>query len=575
VTELAIILDVSAPQRRRIEVALEADVGPGDDTFFAPAWTPGSYLIREYVRHLRGLAATDIGSGAELAVEPVAKNRFRVPSARRRRVRITYSVYAHELTVRTSDVDGDHAYWNGACVLLWPVDRTDERAALSVRLPRDWAFVTQIPHRRDGDVVHLESANLDELIDAPCLAAPHLETVDFDVLGKPHRFWFHGLGPVAVPEHLASDAAKIIEAAAAVFDVGLPYERYDFLSLHTDVGGGGLEHTDSSTLLAPRTTFVAGKPYRGFMGLVAHEHFHVWNVKRMRPAELWSFDYETELYTELLWIAEGFTAYYDDHLCLRAGVHDPASYLGVVANSLNALASNVGRFHLSLGRSSRDAWVRLYRPDEDTRNSSQNYYSNGALAAMVLDLTIRAASEGRRSLDDVMRHLWRGTWQNGRGYERADIEEALAHAAGRPLSELLARLVDGPFDPDCETLLAGHGVESTREGEGKPRFGVAFRAETMVLASVVDESPAWHAGLAPGDEILAIGGLRVSNLVDWQKTVDAIAQADRPLEVLLSRRGRVQEFAITPDRDPGSIHLRLASDPDDTAAALRRAWLGA
>ena len=537
-----------------------------------------SHRSREYVRHVRDLRAT---AGADprrdLAVEQVSKNRFRVRVDDPCTIELSYSVYAHELTVRTSDVGPGHAYWNGACVFLWPTDHTAGRASVRVRHREGWQFVTQAPHRQEGEgLVVLEPATLDELVDAPCLCAADLDIHEFDVHGVPHRYVFHGLGPVSPPDHLIDDTVRIIEAAAKVFgdDGALPYRRYDFLSLHADAGGGGLEHTDSTTLLAPRTALRSGKPYRGFMGLVAHEHFHVWNVKRMRPTDLWEFDYEREQYTELLWVAEGFTAYYDDLLCLRAGVHEVASYLAIVAQNITALDANRGRMHLSLSRSSFDAWVRLYRPDEDTRNSSQNYYTNGALAAMLMDLAIRNASDGARSLDDAMRALWRDTWEQGRGYTRQDVNAALNEAAGTDLSALCSSLVDGAFDPDFAEALATHGVRLERETTKGSYLGIALRKDSTVVANVVDEGPAWHAGVCPGDELLGVAGLRI-RAEDWEKILEVTTHPGEEFELLLSRRGVLTTLRVHPTPKQAAARLVLEDEIDDSTRARRVAWLGA
>jgi len=566
-------LDLRHTANRRIPVALELAVqATGEIELFFPTWTPGSYLIREFARNLSDLRASR-EDGESLPIDYTAKNRWRVRAEPGARIRLSYSIHAHELTVRTAHADSDHAYWNGACVYLWPLGQEHDAATIHVDIPESWGLATQLEQERTGNTITLHAENLDAAIDAPCLAGV-LDRLPFEVLGIPHEAVFWGMGGIRVPDEFIPDTRRIIEEAAKVFGGVLPYERYTFLSLHADSGGGGLEHTESSTLLAPRTTFAPRKSYLGFMGLVAHEHFHVWNIKRMRPEEFWTFDYERENHTELLWVAEGFTAYYDELLCLRAGIHDPESYLETVAQSIDSLASNPGRELLSLSRSSFDAWIRLYRADADTRNTSQNYYTNGALAAMVLDLTIRAASGGERSLDDAVRRLWQSTWEEGRGYTRNDVDRCLSDAAGEDLSALVASLVDGPFDPDFAPLLEQFGIAiRSASRAAAPYLGMTLRKSTTTITQVVAGGPADVGGLCPGDEILGMGGLRAA-AEGWEALFDAVASPERPLEVLVSRLGVLTTCIVRPGVAPSKIKLAIAEDASPGASALRTGWLG-
>jgi predicted metalloprotease with PDZ domain len=309
------------------------------------------------------------------------------------------------------------------------------------------------------------------------------------------------------------------------------------------------------------------------MGLIAHEFFHVWNVKRMRPAGLWDFDYERENYTELLWVAEGFTAYYDDHLCRRAQILTAEEYLGIVANGITELRRTPGRMHQSLSEASFDAWIRLYRPDEHTRNSTLSYYGNGALAAMVLDLRIRAETRGAKSLDDAMRHLYEQTFANGRGYTKESVCESLSHAAGCDLSDLVTCLVDQPLDPDFTEIFTAFGLELTEKVSQVPYLGLHFKAGTTTISSVIENSPADQGRLIPGDEILGLAGLRVTS-PSWSKVYDHVAQTGKPLEVLLSRRGRIVRQSITPELRPHGKHRLVASkNASKQQVELREAWL--
>ncbi|MHC4851949.1 MAG: M61 family metallopeptidase [Planctomycetota bacterium] len=604
-------LDARQAARRRLlvtmDLALEAAPEPPDPgeartvELLLPVWTPGSYLVREYARHLSRFRAVDAATSTPLRWHKTAKNRYRiqVPSGTGQ-VRIQYTAYAHELSVRTAHLTADHAMWNGACVLLWPWDAAakkpaDRSAEVMVQLPAGWELHSQLPARAGDnnatyDATHdsspvLTADSLDELVDSPCLAGRPV-TLGFDALEKPHTLVLDGLCGVEVPENLVEDVGAIVAAAANIFDDKLPYDRYLFLCLFTDHGRGGLEHRSSSLLLAPRTTFHAPKDYENFMGLVAHEHFHVWNIKRMRPADLWHYDYENENYTRLLWVAEGFTAYYDDHLCRRAGVLTSSRYLEIVAKHIADMRRNPGRLDQPLADASFDAWIRLYRPDENTRNVTQSYYGNGALVAMLLDLKIRALTDGEQSLDDAMRALYHRTYLKDRGYTEDDVVACLSQAAGTDLSQLVQDLVHGPLDPDFAAAFEPFGLElvekpasknsnknNSRNKNDSCYLGVQFKSGSSSLASVVLDSPADQAGLAPDDEVLALNGLRVTP-GSWTELFAAVARVDEPLTALVSRRGVVREIEVVPGAPPpGEVKIQPCEDSNARQDALRQGWL--
>ena len=582
--DLSYWLDVRNPGRRRIEVTAEVDVsdlaakaqgaGPSSQEFFLATWTPGSYLIREYSRHLGSVRAKDPITGQRLAHHKVAKNRIRVDVPQgTTRLLLEYTVYAHELSVRTSDLTTEHAYWNHACVLLWPVDQLHLKARIGVRMPAGWDLATALPIERGADGPVMIADNFARAVDAPCLAAKFVRT-DWSVRGVPHSLVLEGLASVRVPQNLLADLTRLIECAADVFDGALPYPSYLFLCLFSDSGHGGLEHTDSTTLLSSRTALHRNREYRDFLSLAVHELFHAWNVKRMRPVEFWDYDYERETYTSMLWLAEGFTAYYDDLLCRRAKVHSLSDYLGILAKTATAWLSGTGRLALSLSDSSFDAWIRLYRPDENTRNSSQNYYGNGSIAALVLDLTIRRATSGQRSLDHALRELYRTTFAQGRGYTRQDVVQSLSHAAGEDLGPLLARLVDNALEPDLTPLLAAFGVKFVQRDREKPYLGMSYQGDSLVVNFVNENGPAFESNIAPGDEVIALNGLRVTS-GSWAEVAEATLTIGTSVRVLTASRGVITERSITPLPNPtGTIALELDPAASPEAVALRDGWLG-
>lgn len=594
---LRFVLDATRPETRHLRVALEFDTQTSDPgapsiELFLPTWTPGSYLVREYSRHLSRVRALDAASGEPLPCAKSAKNRFTIAIApSTRRVRVEYSVHAHELSVRTADLTAGHAYWNHACVLLWPVGQPNVGAEILVRKPAGWRLACSLPRRTaDSRVLPwptaatgsgatlqtaveetLVAASLDEAVDAPCLVGTGA-WLEFVVEGVPHGVVLDGLGGLTAPSSLPQDLSAIVRAAAGVFGGRLPYAHYLFLCLFTAEGHGGLEHGESTTLLVSRTALRTDKGYREFLSLAAHELFHAWNVKRLRPTEFWNYDYEHENYTELLWLIEGWTAYYDDLLCLRAGLTSVDEYLAVAARNITGMRSAPGRFRLSLAESSFDAWIRLYRPDANTKNSSQNYYGNGAVAAMCLDLQLRAATAGRSCLDDVLRSLYAATFAAGRGYRREDVFAAVASIGGPECVAALRAWTEGVLDPDLAILLAPFGLRLVPKDAGRPFLGLSFEAGKTTVATVQADTPAEASGIAPGDEILALAGLRVDS-DRWGDVLQAVATVGQPIEVLLARRGVVAQLVITPSAGVGALTIERDPGAGAAAVSLRDAWL--
>ncbi|GDY01417.1 peptidase M61 [Planctomycetota bacterium] len=578
--ELSFWLDVRSPQRRRIEVSLEIPstslrrIDLGWQDFFLATWTPGSYLIREFARQLNSVRAIDALSGKLLTVRKISKNRVRVELPTEEvQLRLEYSVYSHELSVRTSDLTPEHAYWNHACVLLWPTNQLDLPARIFVRAPAGWSLATALPFERTDDGFVMTATDYACAIDAPCLSSK-FERLEWLVRGVPHAIVLDGLATVRPPNDLLDKLTRLIECAADVFGGSLPYPNFQFLCLFSDSGHGGLEHADSTTLHSGRAALHNDKEYRDFLSLAVHELFHCWNVKRMRPVEFWTYDYEHENYTSMLWLAEGFTAYYDDLLCRRANVHSMSDYLGILQRTITTWMTGAGRRNLSLSDSSFDAWIRLYRPDENTRNSSQNYYGNGSLVALVLDLTIRGATGGARCLDHVMRELYRTTFVAGRGYDRNDLVKCLGVAAGKDLGPLLALLVDGPLEPDLTPLLDEFGVKLVKRDCDKPYLGVSFDNSQLTITFVNENGPGFDAMLAPGDEVLALDGLRVT-ANNFGNVAEAVLAIGKSVRVLTSSRGVIVERSLTPQPNPAgaiSLELDLAAIPN--RVSLRDGWLG-
>ncbi|MFO0275855.1 MAG: M61 family metallopeptidase [Planctomycetota bacterium] len=576
-------LDVRHPATREIGLELTvspaafptASPAPGEFELFLPTWTPGSYLVREYARHLSRVVARDAATGADVPVRKVAKNRVRlVGLAPGQRVVVAGSVYAHELSERTADLSHALAYWNHACLLLWPVGARSAAARLAIAHPPAWELACALPRVDDGSAPGAAVLHADDLaaaMDAPVLLG-ELQRLRWDVDGVAHELVADGLGPVALPPRLRDDLRAVVTQAQAVFGGPLPYASYVFQCLFAADGHGGLEHAASTTLLMARAALASDAGYREFVALAAHEHFHAWNVKRMRPAEFWDYDYERENHTEFLWLAEGWTAYYDDLLCLRAGVFTRQQYLEAATKNVQGMFAAPGRMRLSLRESSFDAWIRLYRPDENTRNSSQNYYGNGAVAAMCLDLSLRRATGNAASLDHVLRRLYAATFAAGRGYTPADVQRALADVGGEGAVAMLESLVADRLDPPLAELLGAFGLRLTLRDTERPYLGIHFEGASTIVASVQRATPAYDAGVHPGDELLAVDGMRVDG-ARWNDVWQAVAKVGRPVELLLARRGLVQRMAATPKAAPGTAAIEVDDGASPAAKAMLAGWL--
>ena len=421
--------------------------------------------------------------------------------------------YGHELTVRTNHVDDTHAHVIPAATFMYLDGAQQQPVSLALVAPEGWRTATGLPAGGDGYL----AGDYDELLDCPLEIGRHL-TLPFEVDGVPHRIVVWGDGNLD-QQRLTADVSRIVEAARDLFG-GLPYRDYTFFLLLGGRGaGGGLEHRNSTSLLLPRHSFT-GKGYERCLGLFAHEFFHVWNVKRIRAAGLGPFDYTREAYTTLLWVMEGFTVYYTDLLLLRAGLIDRRRYLERLAEDIVALQTTPGRHVQTLEQASLNAWIKFYRPDENTPNTAISYYLKGGLVALLIDLELRARSSGKRSLDDVMRYLFRHFPLDGPGIaDRTTILDAIEAATGQRLDELVDSAVDTVAELPFAEALAGAGLSLAWDWkdkiEDRPRPSLGLRTKhsegQLRVAVVLSDGPAWRAGVSAGDELVAVDGYRVAD----------------------------------------------------------------
>jgi len=577
-------------------------------TLAMPAWIPGSYMIRDFARNVVSLSAEQAGQDGDnpsLPVTKLDKQTWRIDRIGAGAVRVHWRVYAWELTVRSAHLDRTHGYFNGPSLFLRVLGLDDRPCRVELLPPpdaayADWRVATSM-QRADappwgfGTYV---ADDYDDLIDHP-VEMGRFDVVDYQVQGVPHAMVLTGRHHADLAR-LARDLAPVCAEHAALFGE-LPIDRYLFLTMVVGNGYGGLEHRFSSSLLCSRHELpamtgdtgkdVADKDYRRFLGLCSHEYFHLWHVKRIRPRVFAEQGLDREVHTRLLWAFEGITSYYDDLALVRSGRIDVKGYLELLAETITRVQRNPGRLQQTLAESSFDAWTKFYKQDENAPNAIVSYYAKGALAALTLDLTLRRDSNGDCSLDDVMRALWQRHGRPDVGVEEQGIEAIAADVSGLDLRGFFAVALDSTEDLDLASVLASMGVElRLRPAKGptdvgavtetfedtRPRPDIGIRLQPDLreaqLAVVLDQRPAQLAGLAPGDQIIAVDGIKAD-----AACLDGLLQRaviGEPLTVHAFRRDELMTFEVTPDAAPAdTCELRLIEDADEDVLARRKAWL--
>ncbi|MFL6374671.1 MAG: M61 family metallopeptidase [Pyrinomonadaceae bacterium] len=507
--EISYKVSMSRPWTHLFEVEMNVNWSQMPDTteLKMPVWTPGSYLIREYERQVQDFAVKD-AAGTPLTWTKTSKNTWAVNSKGAKGFTASYRVYSNELTVRTNELNDEHGFWNNAGLLFFIKGQLQAPAAIRVVPAKNWRVATGLPPV-EGQANTFRAPNFDVLYDSPFEVSDFKE-VSFDSHGKRHRIIISGEGNYNL-QRIATDAAKIVDEAYKIFgEYG--YDNYTFIvNLR---GGGGLEHLNSTALQTGRFSFSPDSRYKGFLGLLAHEYFHNFNVKRIRPDALGPFDYESENYTRNLWVAEGGTEYYATLILLRAGFITPAEFLESKANTIEQLQARPGRFEQSLEDSSFDAWIKYYRPDENAINNQISYYDKGELVNWLLDLTIRSDSGGQKSLDDVMRYLWTEFFKKGRNYTPQDYQKAAELMAGRSLDDFFSKYVRGVVEIEYSPIFAPFGLDLrvTQPNAGRAYIGADLAEDNgrLSVRSVPANTPAYEQGINASDQIVAIDGYRAS-----------------------------------------------------------------
>ncbi|MEL6927584.1 MAG: M61 family metallopeptidase [Cyanobacteria bacterium J06600_6] len=536
-----------------------------------PVWTPGSYLVREYARHVQDFSADD--GRNQLASRKLGKNYWQVDTEGVSEVKVSYRVYANNLTVRTNHLDATHGYFNGAALFFLVPGLEQEAIEVKIVLPQaDWQIATTLPQIKDRANTFI-AQDFDTLVDTPFEIGIH-SVYDFDVLGKPHSYVVWGQGNVK-PEQVIADTAKVIEVEAEMFG-GLPYEQYLFLLHLSGSGYGGLEHKDCCTLNYPRFNFRDRQKYERFIQLVAHEFFHLWNVKRIRPKALEKFDYEVENYTTSLWFCEGTTSYYDILIPLRAGIYNRKACLKNLSDDINKYLNINGRKVQPLGESSYDAWIKLYRRNEYSDNNQISYYLKGQQVSLLLDLLIRAKHQNKRSLDDVMRLMWSRFGQEEIGFSETQLRETIAEVAETDLSDFFTRYIETTEELPFDKYLNPFGLYlKTVNDADIPYLGIKVQSENNreVIKFVASQSPAALAGIDGKDELLAIDGIKADAKTLNERLKNY--QAQDTIQVTVFHQDQLKTVAVTlAESQSNRYELAIKEDLSPEQQQNLTGWLG-
>ena len=535
-----------------------------------PVWAPGSYLVREFSKNVEGFTAK--AGNKQLKAEKVKKNTWRIYNGTEKSVRINYSVYAFEVSVRTAFIDASHAFLSPTGIFMYPDNQLALGSTVKVIPYKGWSKVSTALEPVAGKQFTYTAKDFDILFDSP-IEVGNQDVFEFMAAGVKHEVAMYGGGKYD-PARLKADMAKVVDQATAIYGEN-PNQHYTFIVHNFARGGGGLEHLNSTVLGASRDGYATEEGYKDFLSLVAHEYHHLWNVKRLRPVALGPFDYENENYTTNLWIAEGFTAYYENKFMLRAGFESPDEFAGKLLFAVSGVINTPGAKVQSAAEASFDAWIKYYRPNENSNNTSVSYYNKGEVVGLLLDLEISHATKGTKSLDDVMKAMYLQCKSTRKGYTDAEFKTMAEKISGISLSDFWSKYVNGvhPIEYAKYFGYAGIKVEDGNAGKNIPYLGIALRGPEghMSITAVSRNSAAWVDGLNVGDEVISIGAeLVIDKLPELQdkKVGDVVT-------VKIKRDFIEQEIKVTLKANPNVslVPSMEASISADQRQVLKK-WMG-
>lgn len=582
------IVSIADPTKREIHVQLSVKSAADGLTLRLPAWIPGSYMIRDFSRHIVEMRATD-SAGFQLQIEKIDKHSWRIDACEEV-LCVEYIVYANDLSVRGAHVDNTHIFFNGASIYLAVegVQHLPHRVEIlkpGARASVNWRVATTLPATAVDDQGYgqYEARDYEQLIDYPVEIAD-LSTVEFTVNGIHHGIAIYGRHHCDF-NRLCDDLVKICGTHAQLFGE-LPLQQYLFLVTAVGDDYGGLEHRDSTSLICRRDDLPVDENdkisdgYRRFLGLCSHEYFHLWNVKRIQPLKLKESQLDQEVYTSLLWAFEGITSYYDDLALLRSGIIPLKSWLELVTQTITRVMRSKGRHRQSVADSSFDAWTKFYKQDENSSNAIVSYYAKGSLIAFGLDMTLRQCSEDRVSLDHLMRMLWKRHGKTGEGVDEDDIQHLAEELLGEPLTDFFNNYVYGVEELPLESWFAqidiGYHLRPAKNLDDTGKIyncepaksqavavlggRTAQRQAGVKLLGVTSGGAAQLSGLIAGDVIIALDGLKVTHK-NIEQRIARLPQGEATT-IYAFRRDEFMEFSFIPQlaqADTCDLWIRHAS----------------
>ena len=568
---LSHVIKMPEPQTHYFEITTTVDLSntsykkPFVDLKMA-AWTPGSYLIREFAKNLEAVKAE--ANGKPMSISKINKNTWRVAlGVSTKKIQVTYRVYAFELSVRTSFLDDSHGYINPANVLLYVNEFANLPHDIRIEPYKNFKVVSTAL-KETGKFMY-QAKDLDELIDSPIEIGNH-KVWDFKVNGIPHQIAFYGTTKVDSVKFVA-DVTKVCEEAQKVIGEH-PCDHYLFIMHNIGRGTGGLEHLYSTTCSVSRSAYESESGYQGILGLLAHEYFHLWNVKRIRPKALGPFDYENENYTHNLWLSEGMTSYYSGVILQRMGKISNQGYANRIAAEISSVENTPGNHLESAAEASWDAWIKYYRPNENSRNQTVSYYDKGMLLGYVLNAWIIKSTQGQKSIDDVFKYLYQAYYKKlNRGFTDAELEDAFTRVAGTSAKPIFESYIYGVQTPDYQNLFNEFGFTWSNTNEGKSIPYLGFTAVSGKIVSVYRGASAYVYGLNVGDEIIS------ANKANFEGLDKLLADKKVGDTILFSvkRDGLERTFVVPVQQSPLlAFSLTDQKTLNENQKKLRLKWLG-
>jgi predicted metalloprotease with PDZ domain len=570
-----------APQTHYVEVEARIPTdGKAALDLMMPVWTPGSYMVRDYSRNIEKLEA-HTPAGGLLPVEKTRKNHWRVTTGSAPEIVLTYRTYGHEMSVQSNWIGSEFALLQGAATFVTRADALNRPHEVRVELPAQWKQAISGMPSTGANQFH--AADYDTLVDSP-IAAGNPSVYEFEVAGRKNVLVNMGDQQLWDGPASARDIQKIVEQDLKLWSF-LPYDRYVFFNFIVNAGGG-LEHKTSTVMMTRPNATRTRNSYRRWLGLVSHEYFHAWNVKRLRPIALGPFDYDQEVYTPNLWVSEGFTSYYGDLVLRRAGLITEKEYLDDLSNTIEQLQTTPGRLSQPVDLASYDSWIRLYHRDENSNNVSISYYTKGEVIGLLLDARIRAATGGQRSLDDAMRLAYQ-RYSGARGFKPEEFEAAVSEVGGKAAGDWLHRISGTTEEIDYAPALSLYGLKFTekhdkseqqKEAEkNDPRvsLGVDTRNDSgrLMVTEVKRGTTAFDSGIEADDEILAIDGFRVMP-DQWPARLQDYRPGQKAT-LTIARRLRLMSVDVTIEKEPEKLwHVERDAKATDAEKVHLKAWLG-